>query len=68
MDGVTEFEAECLGDGWNVSHPVGCLMPDSIIPGYGNTSCGVFKGRISKLERFWLKTNCCHMKSLNFTN
>ena len=33
MDGVTDFEAECLGDGWNVSHPVGCFMPDSLIPG-----------------------------------
>ena len=33
MDGVTDFEAECLGNGWNVSHPVGCFMPDSIISG-----------------------------------
>ena len=33
MDGVTDFEAECLDDGWNVSHPVGCFMPDSIISG-----------------------------------
>ena len=38
MEGVTEFEAECFSDGWHVSHPVGCLMPDSIISGVTPTN------------------------------
>ena len=32
MEEVAEFEAECMVGGWNVTHPVGCLVPDLIIP------------------------------------
>ena len=35
---------------------------------YGNTSCGVFKGRIQNQKGFWLKINCSQMKVLNFEN
>ena len=33
MDEIAEFEAECMVNGWNVTHPVGCILPDLIIPG-----------------------------------
>ena len=30
----------------------------SMYPNYGNTGCGVFKGRIQNYKGFWLKINC----------
>ena len=33
----------------------------------GSTGCGVLQGRVTKLERFWAKTNCIQMYS-NFEN
>jgi hypothetical protein len=40
----------------------------SVYKGYGNTGCGVCKGRIQNLKGFWLKINCSQMKLLNFEN
>ena len=35
---------------------------------YGNTGCGVFKGRLQNQKGFWLKINCSEMKLPNFDN
>ena len=35
---------------------------------YGNTGCGVLKGRIQNQKGFWLKIDCIQMKLPNFEN
>ena len=46
-----------------------CVGLFDFATGYGNTGCGVFKGRIPNQKGFWLNlANCIQMKSSNFDN